>query len=86
MASAAADHVYHGLGSGNSDLSTNPDHDNMVGVQPGVGDSIDIYRDFAVGNSDLFTRTEQSGGKVENPDKRLPQIYREFQYNSDLNW
>ncbi|MEA3277132.1 MAG: hypothetical protein U9Q81_17970, partial [Pseudomonadota bacterium] len=54
-AGVSASDVYYGLEKGNPDLSTQPaSGEGFVGVQPGVGDSIDRYHGWADGNPDLF--------------------------------
>ena len=65
----AAD-VYQGLDRGNSDLSTvRTAAADRVGVQPGVGDSLDRYHGWADGNSDLF-KIDRGGrtGSGTDPD------------------
>jgi hypothetical protein len=88
MASAAASHVYRGLGDGDPDLyGYGPDDQQVTGVQPGVGDmDVDIYGDFATRNADLFARRDRSGSGVKGADRALPQIYKGFASDSDLTW
>jgi hypothetical protein len=88
MASAGATHVYHGLAEGDPDLhGYGHDDQRFVGVQPGVGDSADIYQGFGPGNSDLFPiLSPVIGSNVENPDQELPRIYKSFSGNRDLSW
>lgn len=79
---SAAD-IYHGLGDGNSDLSTqSANAEEFVGMQPGVGDSIDIYSGLADGNDDLF-KTDRSG-PTDSGD--APDIYMDLSGNSDLQF
>ncbi len=75
--------MYKGLAEGNSEL-----HDGhypgmaMTGVQPGVGDSVDIYHGLADGNPDLFKREAGafSKGGVD------PDIYQALGGNPDLSF
>lgn len=65
----AAD-IYHGLGDGNSDLSTQRfSAEDFVGVQPSVGDRVDRYQGWADGNPDLF-KPDSTGpnGATRDPD------------------
>jgi|GEM_PF-3856970 len=53
-----ADDIYFGLADGNSDLfSGYPTREqrteDRIGMQPGVGDHVDIYRGPGRGNADL---------------------------------
>jgi len=80
-ANVSAADIYHGLGDGNSDLSTQRvDANDFVGVQPSVGDRVDRYQGWADGNPDLFkaTGTTQSS---EDPD-----IYMNVSGNPDLRF
>jgi hypothetical protein len=53
-ASVSAADIYRHLGEGNWDLAHwNVDTRAITGVQPGGGDSIDIYWGFADGNHDI---------------------------------
>lgn len=74
-ASAGAADVYHGLAKDNSDLypyAVHPSADQVVGVQPGIGDNTAVYGRSGGRNPDLFSgaRTEQgsyrSGGKASD--------------------
>jgi hypothetical protein len=86
-ASAAADHVYHGFGQGSGDLYGYGAADEKVtAMQPGVGDSVDIYGKFGAGNGDLFPAPERGGSRVEDPDRTLPGIYGGFGPDPDLSW
>jgi hypothetical protein len=79
---SAAD-IYHGLGEGNSDLSTQRvSAADFVGVQPSVGDSVDRYHGWAEGNPDLF-KANRSGttNSTGNPD-----IYMGLGGNPDLQF
>lgn len=79
--SAAADDVYHGLAEGNPDLfDGHPQQTAVVGVQPGVGDRVDIYGPLGGGNSDLFKSIE-TGDSGPRPD-----IYQGFRGNPDLRF
>ncbi len=83
IASAHAGETYHGLELGNSDLATQrPTAEDFVGVQPGVGDSIDRYHGWADGNPDLFS-SDRSGPTDTGND---PDIYRGLGGNSDLRF
>ena len=54
-AGVSATEVYHGLESGNAELSTDRlSAEYFVGVQPSIGDVTDRYHGWAEGNSDLF--------------------------------
>lgn len=70
-ASAMADDIYNGLAKGNPDLNrgrlANPP---VVAVQPGVGDSLNIYHGLDDGNADLFRTPKDEGARSfsENPD------------------
>jgi hypothetical protein len=80
--SAAASDVYHGLAKGNSDLfDAHPEQSAVVGVQPGVGDRIDIYGPLGRGNTDLFKTVQGSGDSDPRPD-----IYQGFRGNPDLRF
>jgi hypothetical protein len=71
---------YHGLADGNPDLrSLTYDAPDVVGVQPGVGDSFDRYHGLADGNPDLFKRFD-----AELSDHTPPDIYGEVSDNPDL--
>ena len=63
MVSAGAADVYQGWAEGNSDLHPHgvQNVDDVVGIQPGVGDSLYIYGGFRDGNGDLFTGSASTG-------------------------
>ena len=78
----AAD-VYNGLGAGNSDLSTqHASATDFVGVQPGVGDSINRYHGLDDGNADLFKA--DNSGLTDSGD--APNIYMGIGGNPDLHF
>jgi hypothetical protein len=79
--SAAASDVYHGLAKGNPDLISHSQQGSVVGVQPGVGDRIDIYGPLGRGNSDLFKTVQGNGDSGPRPD-----IYQGFRGNPDLRF
>jgi len=82
-AGVSATDFYHGLGDGNSDLSTQRySADDFSGVQPSVGDSVDRYHGLADGNSDLF----KSNRTARTDSGNDPDIYRGFSGNSDLEF
>ena len=77
---SAAD-IYHGLGAGNSDLSTQRlNTSDFTGVQPSVGDSVSRYQGWANGNPDLFV-ADRSGPSGSSDD---PNIYKSISGNPDL--
>ncbi len=77
---SAAD-IYHGLGDGNSDLSTQRvSAEDFTGVQPSVGDSVDRYQGWADGNPDLF----KASGTTNSSDD--PDIYMSVSGNPDLQF
>ena len=79
---SAAD-IYHGLGAGNSDLSTQRvSAEDFVGVQPSVGDSVSRYQGWDDGNSDLF-KADRSGPNGAGSD---PDIYQGLGGNPDLRF
>ena len=79
---AIADDVYHGLARGNADLFDGHRYgQNLIGVQPGVGDRHDIYAGLAGGNSDLFSRVEATSDSGSRPD-----IYKGFEGSADLSY
>jgi hypothetical protein len=87
MASAGASHVYHGLAEGNPSLHGYGHHDQeLVGVQPGIGDRVDIYHGLGSGNADLFSVTSPGGSDIRSTDTGLPRIYDSFTRNPDLTW
>jgi hypothetical protein len=74
---------YHGLDDGNSDLSSGGAVSFAYsGVQPGVGDSIDIYGGLGDGNADLF-KTDRTGPSDTGED---PNIYGDLGGSSDLQF
>ena len=80
-ANVSAADIYHGLGDGNSDLSTQRVSANdFVGVQPSIGDSVDRYQGWADGNPDLFKAT----GTTNTTDD--PDIYTSISGNPDLQF
>ena len=79
----SANDIYHGLGDGNSDISNQwISATDFVGVQPGIGDSIDRYHGLADGNSDLFK--VDHGGPVGSGDD--PDVYQGLNGNPDLHY
>jgi len=80
-ASVSAADVYHGLESGNSDIDTGH-AETYAGVQPGVGDSFDLYSGLADGNADLF-KSDRSGS-TDSGD--APDIYMSVSGNPDLQF
>jgi hypothetical protein len=86
-ASAAADHVYHGFAQGDGDLYSYGTGDaDVTGMQPGVGDSVDVYGRFGTGNDDLFATEPRSGNNVADADRALPRVYQGFGPDPDLSW
>ena len=82
-ASVSAADVYHGLDQGNPDLSSQRVGANdFVGVQPGVGDSINRYHGLDDGNSDLFKA--DNSGPTDSGD--APNIYMGIGGNPDLHF
>jgi len=82
-ANVSAVEIYHGLESGNSDLSTQfVSADDFVGAQPSIGDSVSRYHGWAEGNPDLF-KSDRSGpsGATNDPD-----IYMNVGGNPDLQF
>jgi hypothetical protein len=90
MASAGASHVYQGLAEGDPNLyGYGPDDQGFVGVQPGVGDRVDIYQGFGPGNDDLFPTVAPVGAEPRETESsfiELPRVYRGFSRNPDLSW
>ena len=82
-ANVSAADIYHGLGEGNSDLSTQRvSASDFVGVQPSIGDSVSRYHGLADGNPDLFKGDgSQSRESTGNPD-----IYGVASGNPDLQF
>ncbi|MEA3277984.1 MAG: hypothetical protein U9Q81_22400 [Pseudomonadota bacterium] len=75
--------VYHGLAKGDPDLvDQHPPARQVTGVQPSVGDNVDIYGDIATGNTDLF-RSDRSGPRDSGTD---PDIYHDLGSNPDLQF
>ena len=82
-ANVSAVEIYHGLGEGNSDLSTQRlSASDFTGVQPSIGDSVDRYHGLADGNSDLF-KTDRSARTESTND---PDIYMGISGNPDLQF
>ena len=82
-ANVGAVEIYHGLGAGNPDLSTQRiSAQDFVGVQPSVGDSIDRYHGLADGNSDLF----KGDGSQPMESTGRPDIYMNVSGNPDLRF
>lgn len=82
-ANAGAAGFYHGLDNGNSDLSTQPGSAHeFVGVQPGIGDRIDVYHGLADGNSDLL----KGDGSQSIESTGRPDIYMNISGNPDLRF
>lgn len=87
VASASASHVYHGLAEDDPDLyGYGQDDGGVVGVQPGIGDRVDIYGGFGGGNNDLSPNPFRRGGNVGTPDTELPPIYQGFSGDPNLSW
>ena len=82
-ASVSAADFYNGLDEGNPDLST-PRYSaaDFVGVQPGVGDSINRYHGLDDGNADLFKADTSS--RTDSGD--APDIYMGIAGNPDLHF
>ena len=83
MVSVHAADTYHGFANGNPDL--HPDRvqtNDMVGVQPGVGDSTAIYRGFQISNDDLFSGSVVRGGGTHSD----PGVYGGFRENNPDLW
>jgi len=57
-------------------------HSTPNGVQPGVGDSFDVYSGLADGNADLFK--SDSSGPTDSGDD--PDIYMGVSGNPDLQF
>jgi len=81
--SVNATDFYNGLDEGNPDLSTQRvSASDFVGVQPGVGDSINRYHGLDDGNSDLFKSDSRS--RADSGD--APDIYMGIAGNPDLQF
>jgi hypothetical protein len=81
-ANVSAVEIYHGLETGNSDLSTQRVSANdFAGVQPSIGDSVDRYHGLADGNSDLFKSDGSRSTSTGQPD-----IYMNVSGNPDLSF
>lgn len=79
-AGAGAADLYQGFGAGNPDLgSVAFNADEVTGIQPGVGDSIDRYQGVANGNPDLFKKFDATV-----TDHEAPNIYHGVSDNPDL--
>ena len=78
---ASAVEIYQGLGS--PDLSNQRvSAQDFAGVQPSIGDRVDLYHGLADGNADLF-KTERSGPSDSGD---APDIYSSFSGNPDLQF
>ena len=81
--SVSAADVYQGLDQGNPDLSSQRvSAGDFVGVQPGVGDSINRYHGLDDGNADLFKA--DNSGRTDAGDR--PDIYMGVSGNPDLQF
>ena len=81
--SVSAADVYQGLDQGNPDLSSQRvSAADFVGVQPGVGDSINRYHGLDDGNADLFKA--DNSGLTDSGD--APDIYTGIAGNPDLQF
>ena len=81
--SVNATDFYNGLDAGNPDLSMQRvSAADFVGVQPGVGDSINRYNGLDDGNSDLFKADSTS--RTDSGD--APDIYLGIGSNPDLQF
>ncbi len=75
--------LHHGLDEGNPDLSTHhANASDFVGVQPGIGDSIDRYHGLDDGNSDLF----KADNSVRTDSGDDPDIYTDVSRSPDLHF
>jgi hypothetical protein len=83
-ANVSAVEIYHGLGSGNTDLSSSGrlSAEDVTGVQPSVGDSIDRYQGLGDGNADLF----KGDGRQTRPSTGRPDVYMNVRGNPDLSY
>ncbi len=81
--SVSATDFYHGLEEGNPDLSTHyTNASDFVGVQPGIGDSIDRYHGLDDGNADLF----KADNRVRTDSGDDPDIYTDVSRSPDLHF
>lgn len=81
-ANVSAVEIYHGLGEGNSDLSTQRlSASDFTGVQPSIGDSVDRYHGWAAGNPDLFKEDGSTSTSTGRPD-----IYMNVSGTPDLQF
>ncbi|MFB1492435.1 MULTISPECIES: hypothetical protein [unclassified Thiocapsa] len=81
-ANIAADTVYQGFADGNPDLFVySRESVPAVGIQPGVGDSFDLYHGLADGNSELFSPVQDDKNHGPRPD-----IYGNFGPTGDLSY
>ena len=81
--SVNATDFYNGLDEGNPDLSTQRvSASDFVGVQPGVGDSLNRYHGLDEGNADLFKADSTS--RTDSGD--APDIYLGIGSNPDLQF
>jgi hypothetical protein len=75
-AGAAADSFYHGFGKDNPDLEAYQATTNsVVGVQPGVGDSLKWHPGFEAGKDNLFGTPRDRG---DQSSSKYPNIYGAF--------
>jgi hypothetical protein len=82
-ANVTAASVYHGLDAGNTDLNgSQPFAAEVTGVQPGVGDHVDIYGRLDDRNADLF----RGDGVQSRPSTGRPDVYRNLSANPDLKF
>jgi hypothetical protein len=78
--SLSAGPIYQGFGEGNPDLQTRTGPD-VQGIQPSVGDSVDVYGPLGTGNPDLFKRRDGNAAWTEDPE-----VYHLFSGGSDLQY
>ncbi len=80
---AGATDIYQEFSQGNSDLRAQPNH--YVGAtQRSVGASVDRYQGWADGNDDLFGTSDAGISDPQMSDHQLPDVYRDFGDNPDL--
>ena len=80
--SVTAADIYHGLDTGNSDLSSRLSATEFAGVQPAVGDSVDRYHGWDKGNADLF----RGDGRQDRTSTGRPDIYMNVSGSPDLQF
>ena len=81
--SVSATGFYNGLDEGNLDLSSvRVSASDFVGVQLGVGDSLNRYHGLDDGNADLFKA--DNGSRTDSGD--APDIYTGINGNPDLQF